>query len=339
MLPSVSGIFIYPVKSLRGVSVAESRIDSLGLAFDRRFMVVYPDASNDHLEQPSRLEVAIHASSHRFLTQRQTPSLATITASLPDDNGMITLRSTNSDTVLQVNATERYIEALDRIRHRAVLWNETVEVADMGDDAAAFLASVLEEKDVVGDDKKAYVFYRGARLVALPSSVRRYANSTYVPLAGMQERGALPGVSLADGFPILVASTSSLEDLNRRLHAKGKAAVPMSRFRPNIVLEHVPTPFEEDTWRTVQIGDVVLHLVKACPRCTMSCTDQTTGKRSAEPLDTLKEFRRQQGVDVFFAMNALVENSHVPGKVIRVGDKVRVLSRGEPIWGDVSEPE
>src|SRR3546814_3456640 len=38
----------------------------------------------------------------------------------------------------------------------------------------------------------------------------------------------------ADAFPFLITNQRSLDELNRRLQAKGQAAVPMNRFRPNI---------------------------------------------------------------------------------------------------------
>lgn len=69
----------------------------------------------------------------------------------------------------------------------------------------------------------------------------------------------------------------------------------------------------------------------------MSCTDQITGERSEEPLETLREFR-EHGVDVFFAVNAIAQDDDDDAP-IRVGDKVTVITKGEPIWGDAAAPE
>merc|ERR1712071_167647 len=141
---------------------------------------------------------------------------------------------------------------------------------------------------------------------------------------------------------------------NRRLEQKGKSKILMNRFRPNIVLSNIPKPFEEDTWKTILIGNVLFHLVKACPRCKQSCTDQMTGERFEEPLETLAEFRKadKDGIDVYFAMNAIIgdqvhftkrkEKNHNDEdimKMISVGDKVRVLTTGKPVWGDPAAPE
>ena len=55
----------------------------------------------------------------------------------------------------------------------------------------------------------------------------------------------------ADAEPALVISTASLDDLNTRL----TEALPMNRFRPNLVVSFVPA-YSEDRWATVRIGDV-----------------------------------------------------------------------------------
>ncbi len=94
-------------------------------------------------------------------------------------------------------------------------------------------------------------------------------------------------VGFADGFPLLVATTASLRDLNRRIVTLGGEAVPMSRFRPNIVVDGAE-PFAEDGWATIAVGDVVLDLVKPCARCAVTTVDQDEGRRRGkEPLATL----------------------------------------------------
>ncbi|MFC1660350.1 MOSC domain-containing protein [Gemmatimonadota bacterium] len=125
-------------------------------------------------------------------------------------------------------------------------------------------------------------------------------------------------VSFADGYPLHLASESSLEDLNSRL----RDAVDMGRFRPNLVVAG-GEPWEEDTWREVEIGKTRLELVKPCARCQVTVVDQSSGALGAEPLKTLGVFRRFQG-KVYFGQNAVL--SETGG--LRVGDDVRILKRG-----------
>jgi uncharacterized protein YcbX len=201
-------------------------------------------------------------------------------------------------------------------KYRARIWDDVVEVVDAGDEAAAFLQSIVREK--------------GVRLVVMSPGDPRCADDAYVPPGARTWNGGVPRVALSDGFPILIACTASLTELNRRLLEKGKEAIPMSRFRPNIVIE-TQLPFEEDTWKVIQIGDTVLHLVKGCPRCKQSCTDQLSGKVSDEPLVTLGEFRAlgHSKEDVYFAQNAVPHNV---GTALNVGAPVKILQRGDPVW-------
>ncbi len=132
-------------------------------------------------------------------------------------------------------------------------------------------------------------------------------------------RYAGPGerVGFADGFPLLLVSRASLEELNRRL----PRPVTMEHFRPNLVLEGCE-PFAEDSWKRLRVGGVELELVKPCARCVFTTVDPLTGvkARDGEPLRTLTRFRRRDG-KVLFAQNALVRRSGT----LQVGDPVELL--------------
>ncbi|MFF5973246.1 MOSC domain-containing protein [Streptomyces sp. NPDC012769] len=135
---------------------------------------------------------------------------------------------------------------------------------------------------------------------------------------------ALPGetVSFADGYPLLVTTTSSLDALNS-LIAQGDHAdegpLPMNRFRPNVVVDGT-APWAEDGWRRLSIGDVAFRVARSCGRCVVTTTDQLTGERGKEPLRTLARHRKD-GSRLIFGQNLVPEH---PG-VIRVGDPVKIL--------------
>ena len=131
----------------------------------------------------------------------------------------------------------------------------------------------------------------------------------------------------------LIASEASLGDLNRRLNGKGIESIPMSRFRPNIVIKGI-TPFAEDQMKVVQIGSSVFHIVACCPRCKQTCIDNATGFTTSEPLHTMMEFRERNSNSVYFAVHAIPAWNSI-GNTIHVGDAVTVLQWGEPIWGDL----
>jgi len=137
--------------------------------------------------------------------------------------------------------------------------------------------------------------------------------------------------SLADGYPLLLASTSSLAALNELIAAdhpddpvKG-APVPIGRFRPNLVVAGAE-PWEETGWVRFRIGAVEFTGVKQCGRCVVTTLDPETGdRRGPEPLRALARHRRF-GKDLNFAMNvAPVGPFDAP---LNVGDPVEVLERG-----------
>ena len=109
------------------------------------------------------------------------------------------------------------------------------------------------------------------------------------------------------------------------------------RFRPNIVVKWGKS-FEENMWKTIEIDGSIFHVVKGCPRCKQSCTDQLTGERSEEPLETMAEFRSFGGDgDVYFAQNVVAQDGQ--GQ-IRVGSQIRIIERCEPVWNrEAAQPE
>ena len=142
----------------------------------------------------------------------------------------------------------------------------------------------------------------------------------------MQKPGkARPGdiLSFADGYPFLVTSEASLADLNDRLVARGEDAVPMDRFRANLVITGC-TAFAEDTWARFRIGQVIFRAGGPCGRCVVTTTDQLTAERGKEPLRTLAAYRRDAAnpTDVNFGQNLIHETK---SGALRVGDAVEVL--------------
>lgn len=103
----------------------------------------------------------------------------------------------------------------------------------------------------------------------------------------------------ADGYPILIISEESLQDLNSRLDSP----VPMNRFRPNLVVKGCE-PFAEDTWKRIRIGGVEMALVKPCARCVVTTIDKETLVKSKEPLKTLGNFR-QHKLGAIFGVNVI----------------------------------
>jgi hypothetical protein len=115
MILTLASMYIYPVKSLGGLSLRESLTTQRGLMYDRRFMVV-DDAGG-------------------FLTQRALPAMATIWTDIED--GMLTLAAPDLDTVsvpLQP-AHEAFFDVQ--------VWSSTVRAHEVSPEANRFLSNYL----------------------------------------------------------------------------------------------------------------------------------------------------------------------------------------------------
>lgn len=332
---TVSGIYIHPIKSIRPISVQSTEFDNLGLVGDRDLMLVRPTSLSSS-NSPN-------ASSHRFITQRQCPALATIDASLPTEltaqkKMVIQLSHESQKEKVFIDITPSVLKS-NPVRYKAGIWDDDVDVVDVGDKAAAFIQKIIQTEEDAFDD---------VRVVSIiPNVTDRKADERYVPLAACNKLlGTPPQTSLQDGFPVLITSEESLGELNRRMVEKGKHQLPMSRFRPNIVVKGLSKPFDEDEWKAIQIGGKngpIFHIVKGCPRCKQSCTDQVTGERDLEPLETLKDFRAlgKNDEDVYFGQNVLLQPISGLKRLsssVYVGDEVRILTRGDPVW-DIDQVE
>ncbi|CAH8236858.1 Flavodoxin reductases (ferredoxin-NADPH reductases) family 1 [Vibrio aestuarianus] len=129
-------------------------------------------------------------------------------------------------------------------------------------------------------------------------------------------------VSFADGYPVLVISQASLDELNRRSPEQHS----MDQFRTNLVVT-ANEPFAEDGWKRIRIGDVEFESVKPCERCILTTVDVNKGefRPTKEPLRTLSQFRANERGGVFFGQNLVAKNEGM----IRVGDTVEVLEYKE----------
>jgi uncharacterized protein YcbX len=121
---------------------------------------------------------------------------------------------------------------------------------------------------------------------------------------------------------LLLTTTASLGALNDWLVEDGEDRVPMTRFRPNLVVEGA-APWAEDGWvgRRLRIGEVTFRAAKPCDRCLVTTIDQDTAEVGREPLRILGRYRRFPD-GLMFGLNLIPDGVGV----LRVGDSVLGLS-------------
>jgi uncharacterized protein YcbX len=307
----VSSLYIYPLKSARRVNLQKVDLDELGVQNDRRLCVVrgkFPDKPVP-----------------RAITQRQAPSLITVSVSIQEDD-TVTLSSPLCNKSVNVDVSDQALLKAKRLK--VGIWEGQVLVADLGDKAAQFIQQIVRNNEI-----ERGVSFGDARLISvLPNRIHsRPTASEGFPVAAYH-RGKIPHVGMADAYPLLICSENSLEALNARLVKKGEAPVTMDRFRPNLVVKGCDA-FVEDEWKVIKIGDTILHIISSCPRCKVCCIDQETGKASLEPLETLSEFREFGEQDeAYFGVYGVAQD--LRPHTIHVGDEIKVLLEGDPTWDE-----
>lgn len=138
-LLSISQLFIYPIKSLGGISIKSATITDRGLQYDRRFLLI--DENNS------------------FLTQRVFPKMALLQTAIEDDTLLVFQKNTNEDKlVLPLSPAKVSKNILVRI------WDDDCEVQLVSEEVDDWFSKKLN---------------RYCRLVYMPQSTKRKVDAKY----------------------------------------------------------------------------------------------------------------------------------------------------------------
>jgi uncharacterized protein YcbX len=233
-----------------------------------------------------------------FLTQRSHPRMAQITPQIARE--ALVLRAPGMPP-LELPLDSPALVASTRT---VTVWRDTLPAEDCGDAAAAWFSTAI------GDP---------CRLVRFSPQAKRFASRQWTADIIAPNR-------FSDGYPFLIISQESLDDLNQKLVMQGRDSLPMNRFRPNLVIGG-GYAFDEDHAAEILAGEVVLKPVKPCKRCPIPSIDQASGEFGPDPLDILRTYRVDPRLDggITFGMNAVL----VRGEGI-------LLRRGQPVEMELS---
>jgi uncharacterized protein YcbX len=220
-----------------------------------------------------------------FLTQRKFPAMCLWEAVFSDDE-IIFSNKLNAQTC-NVSFSE-----MSTFRMNVRVWSDTFSTDVYTSPALVLLAESL--------------FSEMAYLAYLPKEHNRTISH--------QQNTTDAYTSFADSFPFMLASESSLAEINKRF----SDPVSMRHFRPNIVVSGFE-PFAEDTWRRIRIGECEFLLDKLCSRCSMVNPD--TAHWQKDVLTTLA-LTRTKGNKVMFGRHALLNGNQ---GALKVGQQVCVL--------------
>jgi len=258
-----------------------------------------------------------------FVSQRRAPKLALVKA-VPKDGGLLVSAPRTSDVFVKEEGATLAVRC----------WDDVMEATEVPEGSKWF---------------ETYLEMKGCKLVTHKGD--RYVDRRYAPRDAKTK--------FSDGFPFLLASEKSLGDLNRRM----KEALPMDRFRPNIVVDGPSLEaWAEDSWKTIVVGSQTFLVAKPCSRCKMPTIDQASGipagegsnsklrdddegglgpDDGVEPTTTLRTFRTGKHLgfldkkhwadDVFFGQNLChlgtgEKKKKITREEIKVGDTLWTLS-------------
>ena len=222
-----------------------------------------------------------------FLSQRAVPEMALIKTALSDKNLILSAPNMENLTLPLAPVDGQIINS--------TIWHDQCETRSVSTEADQWLSNFLK---------------RDCRLVYQPDEVIRPVDPHY---ANPNDK-----VTFSDGFPFLIISENSLVALNNEMQLN----LPMTRFRPNLVISGCPG-YAEDSWREIGINTIDFRLPKPCSRCSVPTIDPETAQTGKEPLVTLNRTRKWQN-KVYFGQNAL----HNQCGQLTVGDAVHIKLTG-----------
>ncbi len=277
----ISQLWIYPIKSLGGISLDSAQMEQRGLQYDRRWMLVDKD--------------------NHFLSQRKTAKMALITVELSEFG--LSVRAPDMP-ILIIPYPDPQIELYDDIE--VTCWNDKIIAQHINGSIDNWFSEFLDSD---------------CQLVYMPDKSDRLVDPDFAPNQEI--------TSFSDGFPNLIISEASLEDLNSRVDID----LTIQRFRPNIVFSGCK-PYAEDQLGHFKIAQIDFYAVKPCSRCVVTTIDPVTAKKeSPEPLQALSLFRKKNN-KVMFGQNVLHKLALGHKNHLAIGDTVEIIKPSPAIKFD-----
>jgi len=310
----ITQLYVYPIKSLRGVSLSSSKLCSQGLLYDRQFMIlqVQEDGSLKNMHVAHFPEMTLFH-----------PSISddSITVSYRKPLPLLIPESPAQNTTIEFPLVPEF-SSMERID---VKMHSSPTVAyNMGQEYNNWFSECFGYKVVLaylGD---------GKRQVLGTMSPNSQQKKSWLSSISSYVSGTSPdGLAFSDCAPFLVVSEASLQDVHPRL--QGDEQFDLTKFRPNIVVDG-ENEWDEDFWGELQIRNSRVVLTANCGRCKSINIDYSTGRPgTGEGGTMLKKLMKDRRVDagvkyspVFGRYGFLSGRNEGP---VEVGDEVVVSKR------------
>lgn len=294
---TISKIFIYPIKSCRGIEMLSADITTNGLRYDHQFAVIN--------------------SLNEILTLRSRPKMAGIVPAFDESMDKLIISAPNH-LAIEFSLEERVPTSTDRIRCR--IWDDVVDGYEVDPTISQWFS------DVIGEKKLKFVRYTAAFLQTTPEvkskvnikkPLKSFTESSYLLIS---EESLIDFNQHLSAFSPVSPSRPSLE-------------LTILRFRPNIVVKGCQ-PYDEDQWDgLITSGGIKLSIEKLCTRCSMPNVHPIKGimdtsltiSRVLKSYRTGKHLQLKSELDEKFFLGVQLDNDGESLGSLFVGDKLEII--------------
>nr|CAB3471132.1 unnamed protein product [Digitaria exilis] len=229
-------------------------------------------------------EWLLQGSGGEILTQKKVPELSSIRTLIDLEHGKLFLESPKCKDKLQISVLENW----NHLTAEVDVYGQRYEVQTYGEKVNTWFSDAI-----------------GRPCTFMRCSSSKYRSCAIKGRRDLLCRDSRSKLNFVNEGQLLLVSEESIFDLNSRLsssngNGKQQVFVDAMRFRPNIVVSG-STPYNEDNWRRLNIGEAYFTSMGGCNRCQMINLSQSSGQviKSKEPLATLASYRRQKGKILF----------------------------------------
>lgn len=283
---TITGLFTHPIKSCAAQAHPQGVLASVaGLAYDREWVVVDQQGV--------------------FMTQRRWPRMALIRPVVQD--GRITVQAPGMETL----SWSLDGPVGENVAVSVRIWSSDTLGRDEGDLVAHWFSDFLQTPCRV------LRRHSRARRHVLTERVRPWEEKSqgWRSIGDQQQ-----GFGFADALPFLFINEASVEELNRLVQQSGEQAVPVDRFRANVVFKGLPA-YEEDYVLGLSSEGLSFAFVRQCTRCPMPNVNQLTAEIGTQPGLALAQ-SRQFAQGTLFGMQAMLVES--PAQRLTIGQTLDV---------------
>ncbi|KAM0246438.1 hypothetical protein ACHAP5_004752 [Fusarium lateritium] len=217
----------------------------------------------------------VTAEKNEFITIRTNSKMTLIRTAWDSDTDTLTISLNEHKIEIPAHPTTQWLQSNTELK-KAGIWGEQTDAWEYSASLTKPISEFL--------NMEVRLVYNGPTPRVLRGS-------------GAPHRlGRTEATNFADMMPVLVASMASMNELNDRLAQAGEDKIDIERFRPNVVIRG-STPWIEDGWKTLQIGEgehrLDLDVVCRCLRCQVPNVDPVTAdKHPRQPWNQLMKYRR-----------------------------------------------